>query len=277
MLVRHGDGGVADERRFAGEHFVEYATQRVDVGASVDPFAAGLFGRQVLRRADDRGGLGDRIAGVSQRSGDAEELGDMFGQFLRAILLGILLIYCVLVLLFRDFLQPISMLLVIMLAPAGAFLALGLVQEPLSLPVMIGLLMLIGIVIKNSILLVDFAIEAERMHGLSRHEAIMDAVRKRSRPVVMTTIAMIAGMVPAAMTTAGAGAFRHGMAIAVIGGLAVSTVLSLVFVPAMYTLIDDLSRFIKGLFKDVATVTPDEKSSALREEIQRRASQAAAE
>lgn len=212
-----------------------------------------------------------------QRSGDAEELGDMFGQFLRAILLGILLIYCVLVLLFRDFLQPISMLLVIMLAPAGAFLALGLVQEPLSLPVMIGLLMLIGIVIKNSILLVDFAIEAERVHGLSRHEAIMDAVRKRSRPVVMTTIAMIAGMVPAAMTTAGAGAFRHGMAIAVIGGLAVSTVLSLVFVPAMYTLIDDFSRFIKGLFKGVATVTPDEKSSALREEIQRRASQAAAE
>ncbi len=216
--------------------------------------------------------------GVSvQKSGDAEELNDMFSQFGQAILLGILLIYCVLVLLFRDFLHPFTILSVLLLTPAGAFFALGLVQEPLSLPVMIGLLMLIGIVIKNSILLVDFAIEAERIHGLNRHDAIMDAVRKRSRPVIMTTIAMIAGMVPAALTTAGAGAFRHGMAIAVIGGLTLSTVLSLVFVPAVYTLVDDLDRWVKSLFKGVATVTPDEKSSALREEIQRRASQAAAE
>jgi multidrug efflux pump subunit AcrB len=212
-----------------------------------------------------------------KESGDAEELGDMFSQFAQAIGLGILLIYCVLVLLFRDFLHPLTILSVILLAPAGAFLALGIVQEPLSLPVMIGLLMLIGIVIKNSILLVDFAIEAEKLHGLPRHEAIMDAARKRSRPIVMTTIAMIAGMIPAAMTTAGAGAFRHGMAIAVIGGLTVSTVLSLVFVPAVYTLIDDLDRAIKKLFKGVATVTPEDKAVAIREEIQRRASQAAAE
>ena len=235
--------------------------------------------------------LGPAIAEISQEDwyknpgpgvrvkpdGDAEELQDMFGQFGQAIGLGILLIYCVLVLLFRDFLHPLTILSVILLAPAGAFLALGLVQEPLSLPVMIGLLMLIGIVIKNSILLVDFAIEAEKVHGLERHAAIMDAARKRSRPIVMTTIAMIAGMVPAAMTTAGAGAFRHGMAIAVIGGLAVSTVLSLVFVPAVYTLIDDLDRAIKKLFKGVTVVTPEEKAVAIRAEIQRRASQAAAE
>jgi hydrophobic/amphiphilic exporter-1 (mainly G- bacteria), HAE1 family len=212
-----------------------------------------------------------------QRSGDAEELTDMFAQFGNAIGLGVLLIYCVLVLLFRDFLHPLTIVSVILLAPAGAFMALGLVQEPLSLPVMIGLLMLIGIVIKNSILLVDFAIEAERVHGLNRHDAIMDAVRKRSRPVVMTTIAMIAGMVPAAITTAGAGAFRHGMAIAVIGGLTLSTALSLVFVPAVYTLVDDLDRAIKGLFKGVATATPEDKAIAIREEIQRRASQAPAE
>ncbi|MCU0881531.1 MAG: efflux RND transporter permease subunit [Hyphomonadaceae bacterium] len=209
--------------------------------------------------------------------GDAEELGDMFSQFLNAILLGVLMIYCVLVLLFKDFLHPITFISVILLAPAGAFFALFLVQEPFSLPVLIGLLMLIGIVTKNSILLVDFAVESERLHGLPRHEALMDAARKRSRPIIMTTIAMIAGMVPAAMTTAGAGAFRHGMAIAVIGGLTLSTVLSLVFVPAVYTLVDDLSKWLRGLFKGVSTVTQEEKAAAIHEEIVRRASGAPAE
>ncbi|MCE2890579.1 MAG: efflux RND transporter permease subunit [Hyphomonadaceae bacterium] len=208
--------------------------------------------------------------------GDAEELGDMFGQFGGAIGLGVLLIYCVLVLLFKDFLHPITILSVILLAPAGAFIALGLVKEPLSLPVMIGLLMLIGIVIKNSILLVDFVIEAQH-RGVPRHEALIDAARKRSRPIIMTTIAMIAGMVPAAMTTAGAGAFRHGMAIAVIGGLTLSTVLSLIFVPAVYTLIDDLDQKIKRFFSKVPTVTSEDKAIALKEEVERRASQAAAE
>jgi HAE1 family hydrophobic/amphiphilic exporter-1 len=208
--------------------------------------------------------------------GDAEELGDMFSQFAGAIGLGILLIYCVLVLLFKDFLHPITILSVILLAPAGAFIALGLVKEPLSLPVMIGLLMLIGIVIKNSILLVDFVIEAQH-RGVPRHEALIDAARKRSRPIIMTTIAMIAGMIPAAMTTAGAGAFRHGMAIAVIGGLTLSTVLSLIFVPAVYTLIDDLDQKIKRFFSKVPTVTSEDKAIALKEEVERRASQAAAE
>ena len=165
---------------------------------------------------------------------------------------------------------------VILLAPAGAFIALGLVKEPLSLPVMIGLLMLIGIVIKNSILLVDFAIESQHA-GVPRLEALIDAVRKRSRPIIMTTIAMIAGMVPAAMTTAGAGAFRHGMAIAVIGGLSLSTILSLIFVPAIYTLIDDLDQWVKSLFARVPTVTNEDKAIALKEEVERRASQAAAQ
>jgi HAE1 family hydrophobic/amphiphilic exporter-1 len=208
--------------------------------------------------------------------GDAEELGDLFGQFFGAIGFGILLIYCVLVLLFRDFLHPLTILSVILLAPAGAFIALGLVQEPMSLPVMIGLLMLIGIVIKNSILLVDFVIEAQHK-GVPRHEALIDAAKKRSRPIVMTTIAMIAGMIPAAMTTAGAGAFRHGMAIAVIGGLSLSTVLSLIFVPAVYTLIDDLDQKVKRFFSKVPTVTREERAIALKEEVERRASQAAAE
>jgi HAE1 family hydrophobic/amphiphilic exporter-1 len=208
--------------------------------------------------------------------GDAEELGEIAGQFLNAIGLGVLLIYCVLVLLFKDFLHPITIISVILLAPAGAFIALWMVQEPLSLPVWIGLLMLIGIVIKNSILLVDFAIEAQHK-GTPRHEALIEAAKKRSRPIVMTTIAMIAGMVPAALTTSGAGAFRHGMAIAVIGGLTLSTVLSLVFVPAVYTLVDDLDQRIKRFFARVPTVTNEDMAIARKEEMIRRASQQAAE
>lgn len=216
--------------------------------------------------------------GVSVKpDGDAQELGDMFGQFGKAIGLGVLMIYCVLVLLFKDFLHPFTFISVIALAPAGAFFALFLLNEPFSMPVLIGLLMLIGIVTKNSILLVDFAVEAERLHGVTRHEALMDAARKRSRPIIMTTIAMIAGMVPAAMTTAGAGAFRHGMAVAVIGGLTLSTALSLIFVPAFYTIVDDFSKWLRGLFKGMSTVTKEEKAAAIHEEIVRRASGAPAE
>ena len=105
----------------------------------------------------------------------------------------------------------------------------------------------------------------------------MDAARKRSRPIIMTTIAMIAGMVPAAMSTAGPGAFRHGMAVAVIGGLALSTVLSLVFVPAVYTIMDDLDQWIKGLFKADPTVTSEDRAIAIKEDVERRASRSAAE
>jgi HAE1 family hydrophobic/amphiphilic exporter-1 len=191
---------------------------------------------------------------IIKESGDAEELGDMVSQFLSAILLGVFLVYCVLVLLFKDFLQPITSVSVIVLAPAGAFLGLFLVQQPLSIPVFIGLLMLIGIATKNSILLVDFAVESIA-HGMGRYEALIDAARKRSRPIIMTSIAMIAGMIPNALTSAGPGAFRQGMAIAVIGGLALSTALSLVFVPAVYTIVDDLDHWIKRLFGGVSSVS----------------------
>jgi HAE1 family hydrophobic/amphiphilic exporter-1 len=142
--------------------------------------------------------------------------------------------------------------------------------------VWIGLLMLIGIVIKNSILLVDFAIESQHK-GIPRHEALIEAAKKRSRPIVMTSIAMIAGMVPAALTTSGAGAFRHGMAIAVIGGLTLSTVLSLIFVPAVYTLVDDLDQRLKRFFSRLPTVTSEDMAIARKEEMVRRASQQAAE
>lgn len=202
-------------------------------------------------------------------AGDAEDLADMVGQFGKAIMLGIFLVYCVLVLLFKDFLQPITIVSVIFLAPAGAFLGLFLVQQPLSIPVFIGLLMLIGIATKNSILLVDFAVESIN-HGMGRFEALIDSASKRSRPIIMTTIAMIAGMMPNALTSAGPGAFRQGMAIAVIGGLMVSTALSLIFVPAVYTLVDDFDHFIKKFFRGISTVTEEERKEALAEEEKRK-------
>ena len=205
-----------------------------------------------------------------QESGDAEELTDMMSQFLGAILFGTFLVYCVLVLLFKDFLQPITIISVIVLAPAGAFFGLFLVQEPLAIPVFIGLLMLIGIATKNSILLVDFAVESIN-HGMGRREALVDSAKKRSRPIVMTTIAMIAGMMPNALTSAGPGAFKQGMAIAVIGGLTVSTALSLVFVPAVYTIVDDLGHWISKLFRGISNVSAEDKANAIAAERERRA------
>lgn len=212
---------------------------------------------------------------VRQSEGDAEQA-DIAAQFGIALITGILLIYCVLVLLFKDFIMPLTLVSVFFLSPAGAILALRITNTPFSIPVFIGLLMLFGIAVKNSILLVDFIIEAQHA-GVPRHVAIMDAARKRSRPIVMTTIAMIAGMVPAALATSGPGAFRHGMAVAVIGGLALSTVLSLVFVPAVYTIMDDLDQWVKGWFKAVPTVTSEDRAVANKEDVERRASRAAAE
>ena len=207
--------------------------------------------------------------GVSiKQSGEGEELGDMVGQFIGAIILGVFLVYCVLVVLFKDFLQPITIISVIILAPAGAFLGLFMVQQPLSITAFIGLLMLIGIATKNSILLVDFTIESVAK-GMDRYDAILDAAHKRSRPIIMTTIAMIAGMIPNAVTSAGPGAFRQSMAIAVIGGLLLSTVLSLVFVPAVYTLVDDFDHFIRKLFRGVTSVTPEDKAQGLLDEQER--------
>ena len=228
----------------------------------------------ILKAAEWYKNPGDGVV-VRQSEGDAEQA-DIAMQFVTALITGMLLIYCVLVLLFKDFLIPFTLVSVFLLSPAGAILALRITDTPFSIPVFIGLLMLFGIAVKNSILLVDFIVEAQHA-GVPRHIAIMDAAHKRSRPIIMTTIAMIAGMVPAAMSTSGPGAFRHGMAVAVIGGLALSTLLSLVFVPAVYTIIDDLDQWVKGLFKGVPTVTSEDRANAIKQDVDRRASRAAAE
>ena len=179
---------------------------------------------------------------VSQ-SGDAESLNELANGFRTAMIGGLMMVYAVLVLLFGSFLQPITILFSLPLSIGGAIIALLLTGQQLTTPVWIGVLMLMGIVTKNAIMLVDFAMES--MHaGIERDLAIVDAGQKRARPIIMTTIAMIAGMMPAALAYGAGGEFRAPMAIAVIGGLTVSTLLSLVFVPAFMAMMDDVGRFI---------------------------------
>ncbi len=180
-------------------------------------------------------------------SGDAEVMAEVFQSFATAMGAGLLMVFGVLVLLFGSFLQPVTILFSLPLSFGGVVLALLVTQRPISMPVVIGLLMLMGIVTKNAIMLVDFAIE-EMEKGVDRLEAIVDAGRKRARPIVMTTIAMAAGMLPSAYGVGDGGEFRSPMAIAVVGGLIVSTGLSLVFVPAVFLVMDDLSRLGARLF-----------------------------
>jgi hydrophobe/amphiphile efflux-1 (HAE1) family protein len=187
-------------------------------------------------------------AGVELKQfGDAEIMGEVFESFAKAMGAGIMMVYAVLVLLFGSFLQPITILFSLPLSIGGAIVALAITSQPISLPVVIGILMLMGIVTKNAIMLVDFAIEEIR-RGVPRTEAIVDAGRKRARPIVMTTIAMIGGMLPSAIASGAGGEFRAPMAIAVIGGLASSTLLSLVFVPAVFAVMDDIAKVTWRVF-----------------------------
>jgi len=183
-----------------------------------------------------------------QETGDAEIQGEVFSGFAVAMGAGIMMVFVVLILLFNSVIQPITILASLPLSVGGVVAALLLTNNALSMPVIIGILMLMGIVTKNAIMLVDFAVEREK-HGVPQKEAVIDAGRKRARPIVMTTIAMAAGMMPAAYGVGQGGEFRSPMAIAVIGGLLVSTVLSLVFIPSVYSLMDDLSRGISHLFR----------------------------
>jgi multidrug efflux pump subunit AcrB len=185
--------------------------------------------------------------GVTQREiGDAEVMAEFFGSFVVAMFAGILCIYIVLVLLFKEFFQPFTILAALPLSLGGAAIALMVTGKHLSMPAMIGLVMLMGVATKNSILLVEYAIVARRDHGLSRWDAMLDACHKRARPIVMTTIAMGAGMMPIALGWGSADqSFRSPMAIAVIGGLITSTFLSLLVIPVVYTLVDDAVQTIK--------------------------------
>ncbi len=190
----------------------------------------------------------DLPAGVRlQASGDSEASNEVREGFLGAMGVGMVMVLGVLILLFGSIFPPITILLSLPLSFGGVVVALLVTNNAVSMPVFIGVLMLMGVVTKNAIMLVEFAVEA-RAHGVARHEAIIDAGRKRARPIVMTTIAMAAGMLPSAYGLGDGGEFRAPMAIAVIGGLLVSTVLSLVFVPSFYLVMDKLSWLFGRVF-----------------------------
>jgi hydrophobe/amphiphile efflux-1 (HAE1) family protein len=192
-------------------------------------------------------------------SGDVEQLKDLQEGFAKALREGLLMVFAVLVLLFKSLLQPLTILISLPLSLGGAILALVAADKPINLPVMVGILMLMGIVTKNAIMLVDFAIE-EIAKGVERTKAIIEACLKRARPIIMTTIAMAAGMLPSALGLGAGGEFRSPMAIAVIGGLTVSTFLSLLFVPSFFAMMDDVGQSAWRFFGRF--VDPDAAPSA---------------
>jgi multidrug efflux pump subunit AcrB len=192
--------------------------------------------------------------------GDAEVMGELFASFALAMGVGVLCIYIVLVLLFQGFLHPLTILAALPLSLGGAFVGLLMAEKSFSMPSLIGLIMLMGVATKNSILLVEYAIVARRgqpaangqpaVAPMSRWDALLDACHKRARPIVMTTIAMAAGMLPIAAGWGSADvSFRSPMAIAVIGGLLTSTVLSLLVIPVVFTYLDDLGQWTARLWR----------------------------
>ncbi|PHM38003.1 aminoglycoside/multidrug efflux system [Xenorhabdus mauleonii] len=189
--------------------------------------------------------------------GDVEYMDEMFDRFSTTMLLSVLMVLAILIILFKDFLQPLTILIALPFAIGGAIIALLLYNAAIDMPVIIGLLMLMGIVTKNSILLVEFILERARS-GMSRNEAIIQAGRERVRPIIMTTIAMIAGMIPLVLTSGADASFRAPMAIAVIGGLLSSTLLSLLFVPVIYSYMDDFKNFITPYLRKLSSVTKDD-------------------
>jgi multidrug efflux pump subunit AcrB len=239
-------GNVADIRMSSGSAQISRLDRSRNVAINVE-----LNGRQlgdVLAEVNKLPSLVKLPAGVKRaESGDVERMQELFGSFGLAMLTGVMCVYIVLVLLFKDFLQPITILAALPFAFGGAFVALLVTHSSFSMPSLIGLLMLMGIVTKNSILLVDYAIMARRDMGMSLGDALLDACSKRARPIVMTTIAMGAGMLPIAMGLGADPSFRMPMATAVIGGLITSTVISLFVVPVVFTFVDDLTEKLKGL------------------------------
>jgi HAE1 family hydrophobic/amphiphilic exporter-1 len=219
-------------------------------GVEIGPALAKVYALPEIKNLPE----GVRLVEVGQ----AEFLKELAANFTLAIVAGVLLVFAVLVLLFARVFQPITILSALPLSVGGAIIALMLVGKPFSLPVVIGFLMLMGIVGKNSILLVDFAIE-EMKSGKSKLEALIEAGHKRARPIIMTTVAMVAGMLPIALSLA-AGGFRSPMAISVIGGLITSTALTLVIVPSMFSVVDDLERWLAPRFAKLLTSSETERA-----------------
>jgi multidrug efflux pump subunit AcrB len=241
--------------------------RQATLGASL-PVGVAL-GTAKTKLAEIVAGL-DLPAGVTvKESADAEVQTELFSSFAKAMLLGLMLVLTVLILLFKSVIQPFTILLSLPLAIGGVAAALILTGSALSMPVLIGILMLMGIVTKNAILLVDFVIEM-RKQGFGRLQAILEAGHKRAQPIVMTSIAMSAGMLPSALGVGEGGAFRAPMATAVIGGIIVSTVLSLVVVPSFYLIMDDLAGLIAWMFKGMVGAKEAEPEPTSLDEIEAR-------
>jgi multidrug efflux pump subunit AcrB len=220
-------------------------TRRIVIGADLAP---GLVTGEAQKKIDALPAVKNMPQGIRRVvQGDAKWQAELINNFIIAVVSGLLLVFATLVLLYRRFLSPLVNMSSLLLAPLGGLLGLAIAGMEISMPVYIGLLMLLGIVAKNSILLVDFAIE-EMDHGVGKMEALLDAGRKRAQPIVMTTVAMVAGMVPTALSLSGDGAWRAPMGVVVIGGLILSTLLTLLIVPAGFSLADSIEKRLGRFF-----------------------------
>ncbi len=234
-------GTIADISFGSGPTSIQRYNQnrRVFIGADL---ASGFLRGDVNAQIEQLPTLLDLPTGVIRDSiGAADVENELAENFSTAILAGVLLVFAVLVLLYKRLMSPLVNMTSLALAPLGGIFLVWIVGQPLSMPVMIGILLLLGIVSKNSILLIDFAIE-EMADGTDQFKAIMEAGHKRAQPIVMTTVAMTAGMVPTALSLSGDGAWRQPMGVVVIGGLILSTVLTLLIVPAGFSLADSFER-----------------------------------
>ncbi|HET9355303.1 MAG TPA: efflux RND transporter permease subunit, partial [Sphingomicrobium sp.] len=231
----------------AGPSAVQRTNQvrRIAVGADLAPGLVSGDVWPVINKLPTVAKLPDGVQKLEL--GDSKWQAELVFYFFIALGAGVLLVFAVLVLLYRRFLSPFVNMGSLLLAPLGAGIGLHLAGQPISLPVFIGILMLFGIVAKNSILLIDFAVEMMD-HGMEKNEAIYEAGHKRAQPIVMTTVAMVAGMVPIALSLTGDGSWRAPMGVTVIGGLIFSTILTLLLVPAYFSIAVDIERWIGARF-----------------------------
>jgi multidrug efflux pump subunit AcrB len=219
--------------------------RRLSIGADLAP---GVVQGDVQAKVDALPTMKNLPQGVQKMNlGDQKWQAELLFNFAIALFSGVLLVFAVLVLLYRRFLAPFVNMGSLLLAPLGAAIALHVAGQPISLFVLIGILMLFGIVAKNSILLVDFAVEMMN-HGMPKNEAIWEAGHKRAQPIVMTTVAMVAGMLPTAISFTGDSSWRAPMGITVIGGLIFSTLLTLLLVPSYFSIAISIESRIGRIF-----------------------------
>jgi multidrug efflux pump subunit AcrB len=238
---------VADIGFGSGPTTIQRSNQlrRLSIGADLAP---GVVQGDVWAKVNELPTVKHLPQGVQKMNlGDQKWQAELLFNFAVALISGVLLVFAVLVLLYRRFLAPFVNMGSLILAPLGAAVALHVAGQPVSLFVLIGILMLFGIVAKNSILLVDFAVEMMN-HGMAKNDAIWEAGHKRAQPIVMTTVAMVAGMLPTAVSISGDNSWRQPMGITVIGGLIFSTLLTLLLVPSYFSIAISIESRLGRLF-----------------------------